>query len=285
MYESLVVGYDGSPSSKAAVIEASNWTKRHGGKVTLAHAVFFDSEEFGIAPEQQEKRLAIGDKICIEAKDMITSKFGVEAHYVLCEGEPQSVLSSVAEGKAADLILLGTYGRRGLNRLLMGSITSQVISGATTDVMVVKKPCSECTGSYSSILVPFDGSECSIRALRRACQLAKLDSGEVTVLYVIPRYEELVGFMRTDSIKESLQQEAEKITAKAVGEAGALGVTVKTEIADGHAADEIVGAAKRLKTELIAMGSHGYRGLEKAIMGSTAERVIMDAACPILVVR
>lgn len=285
MYETIVVGFDQSPSSKAAVIEAANWIKRHGGQLFLVHAVFFDTEEFGIAPEQLEKRLKIGEKACVEAQDMITKEFRIDARYVLCEGEPPEVIAEVAQSKQANLIMLGTYGRKGLNRLLMGSVTSQVILDTPVDTLVVKKPCNACTGSYKSILVPFDGSDFSKKALTRACQLSKLDKADVTVMYVIPRYEEMVDFFKTESISNSLQQEAAKIISRAVDLADTQGITLRTEIVEGHAAEKTVETAQRLKVDLIAMGSHGYRGINKAIMGSTAERVILNSACPILVVR
>ena len=285
MYETIVVGFDKSPSSRAAVIEASNWIKRHGGALYLVHSVFFDTEEFGIAPEQLDKRLKIGEKVCAEARDMVTKEFSIDAHYVLCEGEPPEVIAEVAQDKKADLIMLGSYGRKGLNRLIMGSVTSQVILNSSVDTLIVKKPCSECTGSYTSILVPFDDSAFSRKALTRACQLSKLDHADITVLYVIPRYEEMVDFIRTDSIRNSLQREAEKIIARAVALANIQGITPKTEIVEGHAAEQTVATAQRLKADLIAMGSHGYRGINKAILGSTAERVILNSTCPVLVVR
>ncbi|TAN42723.1 MAG: universal stress protein [Nitrospirae bacterium] len=285
MYETIVVGFDQSPASKAAVIEASHRIERHGGRLFLVHSVFFDAEEFGIAPEQLEKRLKIGEKVCAEAKDMITKAFGIDAHYVLCEGEPPEVIVDIAQAKKADLIVLGTYGRKGLDRLLMGSVTSQVILNSPVDTLVIKKPCSECIGSYKSILVPFDGSDFSNKALDRACQMAKTDGAEVTVLYVIPRYEEMVDFFKTESISRSLHQEAGKIISKAVNSAAALGVTPKTEIVEGQAAEKTIETALRLHVDLIVMGSHGYRGINKAIMGSTAERVILNSTCPVLVVR
>jgi nucleotide-binding universal stress UspA family protein len=285
MYDTVLVGFDDSLSSKAALVEASNLVKKHGGRVILVHAVFFDTEEFGIAPEQLERRLRIGEKACIQSKDMATSEFGIEVQALLCEGNPPEVILDIAQGKKADLIVLGTYGRKGLNRLLMGSVTSRVIADSPTDVLVVKKPCIECTGEYKSILVPFDGSDFSKRALNRACQMSKIDSAEVTVLYVIPRYEEMIDFFKTDSIRKSLLQEAARITASAKGLASLQGVMVRTEIAEGHTDERIVEAAKNMDNGLIVMGSHGYRGMNKAIMGSTAERVILNAACPVLVVR
>lgn len=285
MYKTILVGFDDSLSSKAALNEASNWVKRNGGKVILVHAVYFDTEEFGIAPEQLEKRLKIGEKACLQTKEMLTSEFGIEVQSLLCEGEPPEVILDVAKGKKADLIVLGTYGRKGLNRLLMGSVTSHVIVNSGIDVLVVKKQCTECTGSYKSILVPFDGSEFSKKALDRACKLSKVDGANITVLYVIPRYEEMIEFFRTDSIQQSLFDEAEKIMGEAKKIALPYEVSIAATIQEGHAADKIVEIADKLKNDLIIIGTYGWKGVNKAIMGSTTERVIMNAKCPVLVVR
>lgn len=285
MYERLLVGLDDSQASKAAMIEAANWVKRHGGKVVLVYAVYFDSEEFGIAPTQLDNRLKHGEKVCVESKEMITSEFGIEVNSILCEGEPPEVILNMATERKADLIVLGTYGRKGLNRLLMGSVTSHVIVNSPIDVLVIKKECSDCTGTYRSILVSYDGSEHSKHALDRACKLSQLDNGEVTILYVIPRYEEMVGFMRTESIKKSLFQEAQKVVDSAKELASQNGVSVRTEIKEGYAADRILETAAALKNDLIVMGSYGWRGVNKAIMGSTTERVLIDATCPVLAVR
>jgi nucleotide-binding universal stress UspA family protein len=285
MYNTLLVGFDDSQPSKAALAEAANWVKRHGGDVILVHAVYFDTEEFGIAPTQMEKRLQRGEKVCMETKEMIAREFGIQAKSVLCEGEPPEVLVSMAREKKADLIVLGTFGRRGINRLLMGSVTSHVIVNSPVDVLVVKKPCAECTGTYRSILVSYDGSEFSNKALDRACSLSKIDGSEITVLYVIPRYEEMLGFFRTDSIRSSMNQEAQKIIGTATVAASAAGVSVKTAIQEGHAAEKITETAAALKADLVVMGSYGWRGVNKAIMGSTTERVLIGAPCPVLAVR
>lgn len=285
MYETILVGFDASPSSRAALVEAAYWVKRHGGKLVAVHAVFFDTEEFGIAPEQLEKRMEVGRRLCTESKDMITAEFGIEAQYLLCEGEPPEVIADVAGGKKADLIVLGTHGRRGLNRLLMGSVTSQVIVASPVEVLVVKRPCEECTGQYKSILVPFDGSPCSERALSRASQLTRQEEASMTVLYAIPRYEEMIDFFKTEAIRASMFREAQKIADRAISLASDQGVAAEKGIVEGPAADAIVDAAVRLKKDLIVMGSHGYRGVDKAILGSTAERVILNAPTPVLVVR
>jgi nucleotide-binding universal stress UspA family protein len=287
MYTNIVVGYDESESSKAALKESALWVKKHGGKLVLVHAVFFDEEEFAILPSQMEKRFEAGIRVCRTVKTTLQNEYGLNGSVesYVCQGEPPSVLIETAEGRKADLIALGTYGRKGLKRLLMGSVTSQVILNAPCDVLVVKRPCSACTGNYASILVPFDGSEYSKKALSRAAELAMRDGGHVTALYVIPRYEEMVEFFRTDAIQKSLRQEAEKVVAEARRAAQEKGILLATEIRDGHAADEIVKMAERQEADLIMMGTHGWRGVNEAIMGSTTARVLTESPIPVLVVK
>ncbi|TAN42208.1 MAG: universal stress protein [Nitrospirae bacterium] len=285
MYKTIMVGYDESQYSTAALIEAANWIKKQGGRLIIMHSVFFDTEEFGIAPEQHEKRVKHAEKICTGAKEFVTDEFGIPVSYIISEGEPPEAVAGMALEKEVDLIALGTYGRRGLKRLLMGSVTSKVVIEAPCDVLVVKRPCSECTGEYKSILVPFDGSEFSRKALRRACLLAKTCGADVTALYVIPRYEELLEFFKTEAIKKSLLMEAQKIIDSVSSLAAAQGSPVRSEIAEGQAAEQIIKTAKKLNSNLIVIGSYGYRGVNKAIMGSTAERVIINAPVPVLVAR
>ncbi|MEW6738883.1 MAG: universal stress protein [Nitrospirota bacterium] len=285
MYKNILVAFDGSEVSRAALIESSNWIKRHGGKVIMVHAVYFDEEEFSLAPEQREERFELGKKVCYQTRETISSEFGIEVESLVCEGEPPDVITDIAAGKKADLIAMGTYGRKGLKRLVMGSVTSKVIINAPCDVMVVKRPCSECTGEYESILVPFDGSQFSKKALEHACELSRKDNAEITVLYVIPRYEEMVGFFRTESIKQNLYQEAQKIMDEAKKIAVSNGVSISTTIQEGQAAEKIIETANALKNDLMIMGSYGWRGINKVIIGSTTERVIMNASCPVLVVK
>ncbi len=287
MYNNIVVGYDESLSSKAALKEASLRVKQHGGKLTLVHAVYFDQEEFAILPSQMEKRFEVGSAMCREAKKDLLNESGLNGNVesYVCQGEPPEVILETAQGKQADLITLGTYGRKGLKRLLMGSVTAEVILKASCDVLVVKRPCSTCAGSYTSLLVPFDNSEWSRRALIKACELSKEDGSEVSVLYVIPRYEEMVDFFKTEAITKSLFKEAEKIAESAKKLAAGSGVQIKAVVQEGHAGEKIVEMADKFKNDLIVMGTHGHRGMDKAIMGSTAERVIAYANCPILVVK
>ncbi len=287
MYDRIVLGYDGSDSSKAALKETSLWARKHGGTLLLVHGVYFDEEEFAIRPAQMEKRVEAATRICDEAKAAASTEYALDGKVaaVIREGEPPEVIARVAKDEKAELIGLGTFGRNGLKRLLIGSVTSEVILKAPCDVLVVKRPCGSCTGTYSSILVPFDGSELGKKALARAADLARTEGAKLTVMYVIPRYEELVEFLRTDAIERSLRAGAERVIGEAKKIASARGLDVAAEIREGHPADEIVTRAAELRNDLVVMGTHGWKGISKAIIGSTTNRVITYSSSPVLVVK
>ena len=78
MYKSIVVGYDESLYSKAALAEVSQRIKKNGGSITLVHAVYFDQEEFAILPSPMEKRLEISAHICRTTKPDVQVEYGLD---------------------------------------------------------------------------------------------------------------------------------------------------------------------------------------------------------------
>jgi nucleotide-binding universal stress UspA family protein len=286
MYEKIIVAFDGSEFSQAALLESAKWIRRHGGKAVLLHAVFFDEQEFAIAPEQRDMRFEVGKKVCFQTTDTTSAEFGLNGNLeaLVCEGEPHEVIVDVAGSKNADLIAMGTHGSKGLKKLFMGSVASRVIQSSPCDVLVVK-PSGDRPEKYGSVLLSYDGTESSKKALDRACELAKTEGSEITALYVIPRYEEMIEFFLSNVIRENLMHEARRIMQGAVDTASKLGVTIRAEITEGNESDRITETARKLKTNLIMRGTHGWSGINKAIIGSVIENVIISAPCPVLAVR
>jgi nucleotide-binding universal stress UspA family protein len=286
MYDTIVVAYDGCEFSRAALQQSAKWIRTHGGKAILLHAVFFDEQEFAVAPDQREMRFEYGKKVCMQTKDYASAELGLNGNLeaLTCEGEPYQVIVDVAAAKNADLIAMGTHGSKGLKKLFMGSVASRVIQSAHCDVLIAKPPC-ESLGNYNSILSSYDGTEFSKKALVRACEIARFEGSEITALYVIPRYEEMIEFFLSNVIRDNLMHDARRIMQGAVEIASKSGVTIKTEITEGIESERITETARRLKSDLIITGTHGWSGINKAIIGSLTEDVIVGAPCPVLVVR
>ena len=147
------------------------------------------------------------------------------------------------------------------------------------------------------ILVPYDGSKYSTKALARAIELShNLDSeifliSVVYVDYISP--PGMLGLFRTKSEKEaikkwtySVKQETEKMLKSAIKRCNKKGVSASYNIAQGNVASEILNFAQRKKISLIVIGSQGLHGINKLkTLGSVSRRVSEQAKCPVLLVR
>ena len=143
---------------------------------------------------------------------------------------------------------------------------------------------------FKHILVPVDGSQTSLNAVSKAAEMAKVFGSAVTAVYVLDPYpftgvgaDFAYGQAQYLSAATAEANKALEDVNKAMADAG---VPVKTLIGEGHAVHEgIVRVGDNVGADLIVMGSHGRRGLEKLVLGSVAQRVLQTARVPVLVVR
>ena len=138
-----------------------------------------------------------------------------------------------------------------------------------------------------SILVPIDFSEPSKEALKAAAGFARQFGAKLTLLNVVepvatPDFAYFPLVMENDKVIARCKQELEKLT-NSEGIEPAL--VEKTLVRNGVPFKEITNAARTLKADLIVISTHGYTGLAHVFIGSTAERVVRHAHCPVLVVR
>jgi len=136
------------------------------------------------------------------------------------------------------------------------------------------------------ILVPIDFSEGSLHALRAAEDLAKAAHGTIALLYVVepvtPTSEWAPLAIDTQQLVESLQKKLEALPAKEGIDSQLIG---RVLVKKGIPWNEIVNTATELNRDAIVIATHGYTGWKHVLMGSTAERVVRHASCPVLVVR
>jgi len=139
---------------------------------------------------------------------------------------------------------------------------------------------------YRRILVPFDGSQGSWKALRKALVLAGEQGAAITALSIeehLPRYAATVGEVQEE--KEQENAYFAQLHAQAVALAREQGLDIKTETLVGHAAQTIVRYAEEQEFDLIAIGHSGHSGVWGVLLGSTTARVVDQAPCDVLVVR
>ena len=143
---------------------------------------------------------------------------------------------------------------------------------------------------YKLIFMPVDGSEVSNHAAEEGFRLAKALGSETVLQYVIdisivtlPDAE--LAISNLDIIRESFREQGDKVLKELSGKAREMGVPCSTMMTEGDVHDEIINAAEEKKADLIVLGTHGRRGLNRLILGSVAGSVAKRAHCPVLLIR
>ncbi|MDL1966383.1 MAG: universal stress protein [Candidatus Desulfofervidus auxilii] len=206
------------------------------------------------------------DKIKAEAE-----KRNVDCETFVRHGlQPHRYIVEMAEEKEVDAIVIGTHGRTGLKKLLMGSVAARVIGYTPCSVLVVPL---KGTISLKNILVATDGSKYSEAAVKEAINIAKACPSVFTVICVVK-----------PGRPHEYREEAEKIVNQVKQEASQAGIEGEAIVRIGEPHEVIVEIAKEKNVGTIVMGRHGRTGLKKLLMGSVTERVIGFSPCGVLVV-
>ena len=141
---------------------------------------------------------------------------------------------------------------------------------------------------FSKILVPIDFSERSITVLRNAVYVAEKFEAELNVIFVVEDFSSMSDFsvphISSDIQEEEMKRGAEKKMENFLNENLDPSVASKSKVLIGHAAEKISHFAKAEGIDLIIMGTHGYKGLERMLLGSVTEKVLRMAPCSVLTI-
>jgi nucleotide-binding universal stress UspA family protein len=198
----------------------------------------------------------------------------------------------------ADLLVLGTHGRSGFERLVLGSVTEKVLRKATCPVLSVPKNVPELVSAppvlFKRILCAVDFSNCSTHALNVAMSLAQEAEAHLDVVHVLELPPEIPpGVHETvlagpRSLQEYIALAEEDRRARleeAVPQDVRAYCVVETMLATGKPYQEILRIAAERKSDLIVIGIHGRGAADLLFFGSTAQHVVRQASCPVLTLR
>jgi len=207
----------------------------------------------------------------------------VEHEVVLERGAVADAILRFVEGNNIDLITMGTHGRRGLDRLLLGSVTERILRAARPSVLAVHRlpqgsGAREGPVQFRKILYCTDFSDNSPRALEYAFLLACKYKAEISLLHVIERSH---SGKDLEAEKCRVLQQLRAVIPHNVQNCA----TVEPAVRAGKTYEEILGHAAETETDLIVMGVRGRNALDLALFGSTTQRVMQLGQSPVLVVR
>jgi nucleotide-binding universal stress UspA family protein len=290
---------DLSDESLAGVRYAVALAENVGAAVALLHVVEFPSPP--PMPGMRSVTLSLDDseiaehaRVRLKTLAKRESKGDLNLTPILRSGNSFYGIITTARERAADLIVIATHGYTGAKRVLLGSTAERVVRHASCPVLTVpartipRRTRKMPPLDLKKILVPIDFSKTSETALPWAASLAAESNAELILLHVVEKFpiDYVLGReLMNETITPLMKQGEADLKQMAGSLSKSAGRRVSAVVRDGKPFEEICSAAKRLGANLIALTTHGYTGLRRVYLGSTAERVVRHAHCPVLVVR
>src|SRR6266702_2083509 len=249
--KNILFATDFSQAADAAAPIAIQIARRYGAKVYGVHVNRFDDYTVA-APNAWAAMAEAAEKETKEDAGRLNEQLqGIEHEVVIGEGNLWEVLSNLISEKEIDLVVVGTRGRTGFGKTLLGSVAEQILR---------QSPC--------PVLTPY------------AISLAQENQAHLVLLHVIehPKPGDLV-----DS-PEGVNLKARKLQQLVTEQAG-LWCEPTYIVEQGPAAEKILDVAKRRHTDLIVMGARPAKGLATHLNMNTVHNVVSQATCPVLTVR
>jgi nucleotide-binding universal stress UspA family protein len=208
---------------------------------------------------------------------------GIDHEVVVAEGKTWEVISDLIEQKEIDLVVLGTRGRTGLGKALLGSVAEQILRQSPCPVLSVGPHVNLWSDEYAKmreILYATDLEGDFSIAAPHAISLAQENQAHLVLLNVIedPKVGDLVNRSQVKDFKER------KLKQLVTQQAG-LGCDPTYIVEQGPAAEKILDVAKRRHTDLIVLGARPARGLAAHLNAGTVHKVVSQATCPVLTIR
>jgi nucleotide-binding universal stress UspA family protein len=278
-YKKLLAAIDGSGSSMHALQESFKLSKE--GTLGVSVAPPFTVDLRVGAEGEIQKMLTEPCETALNKAAEMAQEAGAEVFGICAMGQPHERIVDLSESENCDLIVMGAKGMLSLEKTLMGDTTAKVIGYSVKDVLVVPE---NATLGFEKILLSTDGSEYSRRATVKAMDFAESYGTELDVISVVEISAEIYSI--APQVVEKKVQKTEKYLAGIRKQAESRGIKGKDFVRDSaEPYNKIIELAKKENVGLIVQGSHGRTGLKRILMGSTAERIIAEAPCPVLVIK
>lgn len=283
--KNILFATDFSPSAEAALPYALGLAKQYGSRVHGLH-VRFPATYPIVGPEGMPQILeAAQEQAEFEAKQIHEMLAGVPHEVTVAEGELWPMVSEIAAQQNTDLIVMGTHGRRGVGRALLGSAAEEVFRKAICPVLTVGphiSPNTERRLTMKEIVFATDFSPESLAALPFAVSLAQEHQSNLTLLNVAgkPAVGELV---HAGQYVESTVRRLRGL----VPEGAELWCEPKCRVEEGPEAQKIMEVATAVGADLIVLGVRAPEGVGMAthLLNSIAHHIVTHAECPVLTVR
>ncbi|TKB70615.1 MAG: universal stress protein [Nitrospira sp.] len=288
----ILLATDGSQGSVRAEAYACALAQSWGASLTVMSVLEFPP---GMNPDYAVNRLYL-DELMQETTTRlvdVTARaggLGLLAQSRIATGIPSEEVLAVAGAEDADLVVVGTRGKTGLEHVLLGSTAERIIRMAPCPVLTVpagkQRAGERLKATFTRMLVPVDFSDCSRDALEYGALIAQRWKTSLKLFHVLEPVSYGLDFTLPQMAhRESSKTAITKRLSDFVSALTSLGLVSDFLISGGLPADSILDAARAQSVDVIVMGTHGRRGVSHALFGSVTESVLRRSSCPVLTVR
>jgi len=275
----VLAATDFSADSVLALRYAEAIASHCGSDFTLVHAhtfepplEFMSSQVDRLAAQVDRDRAALRQYIEQHTEAALGPEPAIRPFISLVEAPPTQAIIDEATRVNADLIVMGTHGRSGFNRLLMGSVAENVTRLATCPVLTVRRAGPNVDPVTAPVrlrrvLAPLNDTPAAMLAAETACALFRCMDGELTVLHIVEP--------GAPTPKAELPWIPEALRGRC---------SFRTEIRTGNAAEQIVRVASEQAADVVVIGAQHKPFLDATVFGSTTVRVMRHSPCPVLIV-
>ncbi|MGB2898475.1 MAG: universal stress protein [Candidatus Acidiferrum sp.] len=281
--KNILFATDFSAASDAAAPIAIQIARRYGAKIYGVHVNASDPYA-AAAPEAWAAMAEAAEKAAKEDAGRLNEQLqGIEHEVVIGEGKIWEVMSDLIEQKEIDLVVLGTRGRTGFGKTLLGSVAEQILRQSPCPVLTVGPHVNLWSEEYAKmreILYATDLAADFPLAAPYAISLAQENQAHLVLLHVIED-SKAGDLVDSPEVAESKERKLQQLVTQQAG----LWCDPSYIVEQGPAAEKILDVAKRRHTDLIVLGARPAKGLATHLNIGTVHKVVSQATCPVLTVR
>jgi nucleotide-binding universal stress UspA family protein len=274
------------PASVAAVKYAAGLAENYGAAIHLLHVVApvaVSQYDFQIDTTEILKSMETVSKHEMKKLVARVRSAGVDAEAEVQIGDVYDEITRAIEIMKPDLVVMGTHGRRGVERFFMGSTAEKLLRHSPVPMITISaagKKASSPRPRFRRILVTIDFSGGTPDALDYAFSAAQENESQVTLLHVVHDFSAEVPGKFTNSVIDGVRKQLDDLVPAATRKR----CDIVTRVEAGEPHQVILKMVEDLKIDLLVMNIHGKGVLDRALVGSTAERVVRAASCPVMLI-
>jgi len=293
--ERVLLPTDFSVAAKSALAHALLWCRRFEAELDVLHVVPLPEEN----PVYPSRYASDSAEVWPELEKRVTAELeayvptdaapGIEVcRYVGRNRDPAEAISRHAVRRDVDLVVMGTHGRRGFRKLLIGSVTETAMREVTCPILAVPWREEEAEAALPTrILAPIDFSPFALQTAQHARAAAAAFGASLLFLHVVESGR-VPEFYASDVAPPSraesrIRTRATDALRKLDEESG--GGDAELFVVPGHPAEDIVQFAEAHAVDLIVIPTHGLNAMDRLLVGSVADKVVRRSSCSVLILQ